>query len=176
MRKNVLGLVLAALAFSTFGAFAQTETSETKARCEQVAADCKKGEKHCKKGDKDCRKGKADGKKKRGMKGDAFAGITLIPEQQQKVDALRAERKAAKEKAKKERSEAKAQEKKEFNEKLATILTPEQYAQYQANCDSLKARKQQMKVRGEKKVAREIRKGEGKGSPKKFVKKSAEKN
>lgn len=160
MRKKVLGLVMAAIAVSTFGAFAQSQPSQSQVACEQVEGKCPKAKKDKKcKGDSDCKRGKKD-------RFNPFEGIELTAEQQQKIDQLRAERKANKENAKKAKKEARAQEKKQFDEKMAQILTPEQYAKYEANCKaakpgklgktkakldkSQKARKGDLKAKGKK--------------------------
>lgn len=173
MRKKVLGLVMAALTISSIGAFAQNQTSDNKPACEQTS-ECHKGKK-----DGKCKKdGKKDGKKKGDRKhGDKvdglnpFEGIQLTSEQQQKVDALKAERKAKMkaEKGKKEADkqaakEARQQEKAQFDAQVAEILTPEQYTQYQSNCDSIKAKKQRMKAASKK--YKKAHKGEFKGRDK----------
>ena len=148
---------MAALAISTFGAFAQTETRQGNAACEQTT---------------ECCKTKKEGREKKGA--GLFNGIELTPEQQQQVDALKAERKAAKQSREKANKEAKAQEKKAYDEKLAQILTPEQYAQYKANAQKIEDRKKHIKVKSDK-----VRKG---SKPEKTklsrenVKKAADKN
>lgn len=150
MRKNVLGLIMAALAISSFGAFAQNETANSSATCQQTTATCKNTDGECAKNKKDGKKCKKDGKKlkKDGKKGNArmqrmnpFDGIQLTAEQQAKLDALKAERKASKEAAKKASKEARQAERKQFDEKVAKILTPEQYAQYEKNKKAQKVKK-----------------------------------
>lgn len=154
MRKNILGLVVAALAFSTFGAFAQQETtSKEGVKTEQCCKhkDGKKdGKKECKKDSKDCKKGKDgkrkfDGKRERPNRMNPFTGIGLTAEQQQKIDQLRAEQKAKSESRNKESKEARKKDREAFNASVEKILTPEQYAKYKANCDSIKAHKQKHK-------------------------------
>lgn len=157
MRKKVLGLVMAAMAISTIGAFAQTEVQNTKAACEQTAANCNKDKGDCKKGKKGA---KGDFKKGKKERVSPFAGIQLTETQQAQIDALKAERKADKEKAKKADKEARAEAKKQFDTKLAQILTPEQYAQYQSNCEAKKAAKKdkmQKKVKKMHKAGKDIK-------------------
>lgn len=182
MRKKVLGLVMAALAIGTTGAFAQSENQQSKATCEQVSenGECKKGKKECTKDSGECKKAKGD--RHKGIKGDKkfrkdgrkaekrdgkanpFEGIELTAEQQQQLDALRAERKAQKDAVKEAGKEAKAQQQQQYDEKIAQILTPEQYNQYKANREGLKDRKKAMKAKTEK--MREGKKFEGKAKTK----------
>ncbi|MCH5217255.1 MAG: hypothetical protein J1F07_01665 [Muribaculaceae bacterium] len=117
MRKKVLGLVMAALAISTIGAFAQSQP-QAKAQQEQTADCCKKDKKDHKKGHK--KSGKKD-------RVSPFNGIQLTAEQQQKIDQLKADRKTRKE-------AAKAQDRQNYQDALAQILTPEQFQQYKDNC------------------------------------------
>lgn len=146
MRKKVLGLVMAALAISTFGAFAQTETQQTKPSCEQTAT-CKKDKKECRKGEGKHKKGPRMGSEKK----NPFEGIQLTEQQTQQLEQLKAERKAQKESDEKNRKEAREQERKAYNEKIAKILTPEQYAQYEENCRKMKAAKaDKKKVKAER--------------------------
>ena len=71
-----------------------------------------------------------------------FAGIDLTPDQQQKLDQLREERKANNKAAKEAKKEAKANERKAYDNSIAQILTPEQYKQYESNKANLRAHKQ----------------------------------
>lgn len=164
MRKKVLGLVMAALAISTFGAFAAQQTEQPKT--EQQAPCCKEKKGDQKKGDK---KGHKKGDKKghkmaQGPKLNPFTGIQLTPEQQQKIDQLKADRKAKREAGKKADKEVRKAEREKFNAEVAKILTPEQYKIYQANCDSLKAKKADFaKKKGERKDKKDGRKGGPKG-------------
>ena len=135
MRKKVLGLVMAAMAISTIGAFAQTENaSSSNETCTEQTSECcnsskdkkKKGDR--KKGDKgECKKAKRD----------FFKGIELTEEQRQQIDALRKERQAKRDAEK----EAKEKEREEFNAEIERILTPEQYEIYKQNCENLKSKK-----------------------------------
>lgn len=127
MKNKVLGLVIVALGFSTFGAFAQS--TEKNNECTQTEV-CTK----------ECHKDKKDKKDKKLRKErfSPFAGIELTPEQQQSLDKLRADRKAQKEADKKAKKEAAKKDREQFNADVEKILTPEQFKQYQANCDSMK--------------------------------------
>ena len=142
MRKKMLGLVAAALTIGSFGAFAQSEgASSSSASQEQViqcdTPSCNKSE--------PCKKKKGDHgdkkMKKAGHKANPFAGIELTSEQQSKLEALKTEQKAKKEEQKKLDKQARAKEREAFNKEVEKILTPEQFKVYQANCDSLKAKK-----------------------------------
>lgn len=155
---------MAALTISTFGAFAQSETSQANAAvCEQTSNECSADTKECKKDKKDkkhCKKGERKGecKGKKGQRQNPFQGIELTADQQQQIDALRAEMKAAKEAGKKADKEAKAEARKQYDEKIAQILTPEQFTQYKANCDKMKDRKKGVKERvGKAKVKRDAK-------------------
>ena len=144
MRKKVLSLIVAAMTIGTLGAFAQSET--TNPTCEKATSEC------CIQGNKEF-KGKHDGKRKFDKKRkdfNPFEGIELTAEQQQQISALKEERKAQKEADKKAKKEACAQQKKQFDEKVASNLTPEQYAQYQANCEKRKDCKKSLKVKAKK--------------------------
>lgn len=150
MRKKVLGLLMAAMAISTIGAFAQSENTTETTVCTAQKGECQKegkGKKCHKKGD-------------RKAKMNAFEGIELTQEQQQQIAQLKAECKAKKEADKAEKKKAKAEARAQFNEKVSQILTPEQYAQYKANCDSIKANK-----KSDKKIKKKVmgKKGDGKG-------------
>lgn len=161
MRKKVLGLVMAALTISTFGAFAQTEVQVESINLEQVSKDACKDKKD-KKGKKDCKKGDRKGEKKKGKKGsfNAFRGIELTAEQQQQINQLKNERKAKVEAEKKASKEAKELAKKEFTASVEKILTPDQFKQYQANCDSLKLKKEARKAN--KMAGKDRKKAKGK--------------
>lgn len=138
MKKKVLGLVMAALTISTIGAFAAPQSPEgQQTRTEQVA----RGEKKDKKDRK--AKHKKERRDKKHRMGNPFEGIQVTAEQQQQLDALKAERKAKREADKKAQKEAKAQERQQFEARVAQILTPEQFAQYKANCDSMKVKRPQ---------------------------------
>lgn len=139
MRKKALALIMSGLLFSTIGAFAQTENQGNKVVSEQTSACCKdkkEKKKHCK------------GDKKRSS--NLFNGIELTEQQQQQIAALKAERKAKKEADKKENKEARAKERAAFDEKMAQILTPEQYAQYKSNVELMKDKNSKMKKKVQK--------------------------
>lgn len=131
MKKKILALVICALGISTIGAFAQTEKKES---CKAKTECCKehKGKKFAGKGDK----------KKGHAKMNPFEGIELAADQQQKISDLRAQQKTNKEAEKKAAKESRKKAREEFNTQLATILTPEQMAAYNANCDTIRAKKQ----------------------------------
>ena len=145
MKKKVLGLLLGAMAISTFGAFAQTEQQPDNKKCEQTSHKCCKANKD----KKDLKKG--DVRKDQKGAFNPFEGIVLTAEQQQKIDNLKAERKAQKEAAKKERKEANAKERKEFDKKVEEILTPEQYKQFQSNCEKFKGKNKDFKRKADTK-------------------------
>ena len=158
MTKKVLALVVAALGFSTIGAFAATgnqgqpQTEQT-ATCDKAKkGECKKEGKKCHKGDKKDDK-KFDKRAKRPQV-NPFNGIELTPDQKQKIDQLKADRKAKREADKKAGKEARKAEREQFNAEVAKILTPDQYNQYQLNCDSIK----RMPSKGKKVKAKESRK------------------
>lgn len=133
MRKKVLALVMGALAISTIGAFAQTETTT----CAPQQKECCKN-----KEGKECKRDK-DGKRgEKKMRLNAFEGITLTAEQQQQIDALRKDQRAKREAEKQATKEAKQKSFKEFDEAVSKILTPEQYQQYQTNRESMKIKKE----------------------------------
>lgn len=138
MKKKILGLVMVSLVIGTFGAFAQNETKCNNTSCEQTEKKCH--------GDK---KQKCHGDKKHDKKQSVnpFTGIQLNAEQEQKINDLKAERKANKEAQKKANKEARSAEKKDFDAKVAAILTPEQYSQYQANCEKIKSQKKDRKAK-----------------------------
>lgn len=129
MRKNILGLVMAALAFSTIGAYAQSEKQTV---CTEQTQKCCKEKKNHKKGEY-----KGDKKKRNHAKFNPFTGIQLSAEQQSQLDQLKADRKAKKEADKADKKAAQKREREEYNAAVEKILTPEQFKQYKANCDSM---------------------------------------
>lgn len=145
MKKKILALVIGALAFSTIGAFAQSETSQ-KTPVQKEAKCCKE------KKDKDGHHNGKDRKKGHGERINPFDGIQLSAEQQKKIEDLRAERRSQREADTTKAKEARKAQREEYNKKLTEILTPEQMAQYKTNCESIKARKHQKgsKERAEK--------------------------
>ncbi|MCH5213558.1 MAG: hypothetical protein J1E97_00090 [Muribaculaceae bacterium] len=153
MRKKVLALALGMFAFCSIGAMAQTEASASAKQQTEKCCKSEKGEK------KDCKKGDKKGDKKHGKRHgegrmDPFAGIQLTPAQMEQLEQLKAEQKKQREADKKDKAAAREQSRKAYSEKVAQILTPEQLAQYQANCDSIKANKmnkRKARMHGEKK-------------------------
>lgn len=146
MKKKLIALsFLSLFGLATFTANAQT--AEPKALQEQGC--CKKD----KKDKKDC----ADKKvkcvdKKKCLKNNPFEGINLTEDQKQKIEQLKADRKQQKEQDKKAAADKKQKDRDQFNAKLATILTADQMAQYNANCEKMKAHKKDRKgPKGEKK-------------------------
>lgn len=194
MKKKTLGLVMALLTIGSFSAFAQSETSnKTNCTTEQSCTassekECKKeGKKKCKENKKECKKNKDCKKKGERVKGEGdqakkkmqknpFNGIQLTPDQQQKIDNLRAERKSQKEANKEarknltpeERKAAKKQAREQFNAEVAKILTPDQFKQYEENCKKAKEGKKN-KVKHASKDGKKIKKGERKIQPKENV-------
>lgn len=136
MKKKVLGLVMAALAISSIGAFAQNDAQQNRAQTQKEC--CKEGK--GKKGKKEC---KGDKSRKGAQSNKAFEGIQLTADQQQKIEELKANRKANIEKLKATQKNAYEQERKNFDNELAKVLTPEQYKQYESNKAAISARKQE---------------------------------
>ena len=141
MRKKVLGLVMAALAISSIGVFAQNDA-----------------QKNCNKQQKECCKEKKEKRGERGGKKEArlnpFTGITLSADQQQQIDQLKAERKAEQKEAKAAKKNAMEQERQAYDASIAKILTPEQYKQYESNKANIRAAKQEKMKRKIEKMAR----------------------
>lgn len=148
---------MAALAISTFGAFAQTEATAATTECQEQV--CKSGEKKChKEGAHKGKFGKKDFKKGDRVKGQRvspFNGIELTAEQKTQLDNLRAEQKAARQANKEASKEARAEERKQFDEAVAKILTPEQYKQYEANRKAVAPAKVKAKQEMKKKSVQE---------------------
>ena len=122
MKKQIISLAIAAIALTSFTSFAQATTDATQT------------EKMVKKG----RQGKGQEAK------NPFEGLNLTADQQKKLDALAAERKAARENEKKasretrEKAKATAKanrraERKAELDKIKAILSPEQYVTYLEN-------------------------------------------
>lgn len=80
-------------------------------------------------------------KMQKGPKVNPFEGLNLTSEQQSKIDKLKADRKDKRDKDKKAQADARKKEREQFNKDLASILTPEQMAQYKANCEKIAAQK-----------------------------------
>lgn len=126
MKKNVIAGAMLAIAviFGSSSAFAQDQN-----KCEKQ---CTSKEQ--------CNRGPKEGK----QAFNPFEGLNLTPEQQTRLDALKAECKAAKADIKKDAAQKKEQVKKEARQgrnemkaqmlqKVKAILTPEQYVQFLEN-------------------------------------------
>lgn len=144
MKKKLLVLMLSAFAIGTVSMSAQTQQCDP----QQKEVKCCKGEG---KGDAKC----AKGKKGHGPRFNLFEGIQLTPEQKTQLDALKAQRKAKHEGDRKDMKEARQKERAEYASQVEKILTPEQFAQFKANCekkkDGLKGKKMKHHKKGEKK-------------------------
>lgn len=144
MRKKILGLSLAMFALTSISAMAQNQEEVTVINANQETICCvKENNDKCKKTDKkDCKAkaGKID--KKGNKKFDLFRGIELTEVQKAKIKNLKESMKASRKAEKEAKKETRAKERENFNAQLATILTPEQMAQYNANRDSLKVKKE----------------------------------
>ena len=150
MRKKVLGLFMAALAVSSIGAFAQSESRQSG---EEVKKECckeKKEKKECHKLKKECKERKDFRKEARVT---PFKGIQLSAEQQAQIDQINAERKANQKKIKADKKDAFEKERQAYDEQIAKVLTPEQYKLYENNKANMRAHKQdKMKKKLEKMV------------------------
>lgn len=135
MKKIILPLAFAAFMGMTMNAQTNNSVKNAETGC------CQKQEQCCKNDGKKCDKqAKKDGQKKGDMsrrggkeRFNPFQGIELTADQQAKLQNLREERKLADQKKSEDRKAEKAEQKKQFNEKVKSILTPEQYAQYEKN-------------------------------------------
>lgn len=127
----------------------QTSSTQTeKTECQKKEAKCcgKDGEFKAEKGkfktrhhgDKKVGKGKKGSKERM----NPMAGINLTDAQKDKLKELRKEQKASVEKIDKEARAKKEKARAEFDKDLKKVLTPEQYAQYEAN----KAKAQEMRT------------------------------
>ncbi|MDE7385711.1 MAG: hypothetical protein K2N28_01085 [Muribaculaceae bacterium] len=126
MKKKFMAVAIALIGTCmAISAQTPTTTNDNNTQTEQTC--CKKNGK----GEKHNRKGMKPGK---GHKGhfNPFEGIELTQEQKDAMKAMRQEQQAN---AKANREEAMKQR----DEKLQTILTPEQYAQYKQNVEKAKA-------------------------------------
>lgn len=139
MKKKLIAFsFLSLFALASINASAQTQQPTP----EKGTACCVKKDK-CKKGDFS----KAELKKKKhfkkGHRPNLFEGITLTSDQQTKIDKLKADRKEKHNKEKQAMAANRKMEREQFNKELASILTPEQLAQYNANRDKFKAQKKE---------------------------------
>lgn len=106
----------------------------------------KKGHKQCKdqKCNKDCKAKKCC----KGKKGNpAFAGIELTAEQQAKIDAINAKRKAAVEKSREELKKAIQKDHEAYNKEVKEVLNDEQRAIYDKNIAEMKARRAEKELK-----------------------------
>ncbi len=120
MTKKLLSFALAAVALVAMPAAAQTSCGGCKKAATEACCKAK-----AKADDKCC-----------GKCGDSkalFEGVTLSPEQQKAVEALKVEKKQAAKEAVKNHKEAGKAARAEYLAKLKTILTPEQFAQVEKN-------------------------------------------
>lgn len=124
MKKTVISIAVAAAAVLTGSAFAQNPVNCSSTTCTQTT--------------------KADARQaKKQPRVDPFAGLNLTAQQQQSIDALRAERSKActaskeakqqKQQAREERMNARKENRTAYLAKVKSILTPEQYVQYLEN-------------------------------------------
>lgn len=93
-----------------------------------------------------------------------FDGLNLSPDQQKKLEKLRDKKKddrkkekAERKKEKKERKDRRDDRRAEYDREIAKILTPEQYAAYKANCETIKTNKKIAGKRSGKKVHKDGR-------------------
>lgn len=125
MKKKIMILAVAVASMAGFSTYAQ-----------QLSATATSGvqtEKYVKNGKVECAKDACKG-------GNAFEGITLTPDQQTKIDALKADCKANREKCKADKKAAKEQAradrkqaKRDYLNKVKGILTPDQYVVFLEN-------------------------------------------
>lgn len=136
-KKLILFSFLSLFCLSTLTANAQSQQQNN---TEQTCCSSDKKQKHeGKKGDKKCK-----GHKK-GPRMNPFEGIELTAEQQQKIDKLKSDRKEKREQEKRDKADKRKKEREAFNKELESILTPDQMAQYNANCEKIAAKKKEHK-------------------------------
>lgn len=150
MKKILVSIAI--ISASILSTYAATNNSSNTDRQTRTECTCDGAMQH---------KGKHGSKQDRGMK--AFEGITLTDTQKSQIEALRAEQKARKEAAKKQRNENKQKKEnltdeqrqqlraekqkqreeahQQFDAKMKTILTPEQYAKFLENTKEMAAHK-----------------------------------
>lgn len=150
MKKIFCAALIVALMAGTFSASAAPANSpkvkkEKTEQCDKSLCDKAAKDKDAKCAGKDGkdRKGK-EGKKhhKKGNRPDRFAGISLTPDQQTKLAALKQSMKKDKERAGNAKPTASADERKSrreaYNAKVKEILTPDQWDTYRRNIDKFK--------------------------------------
>lgn len=97
---------------------------------------------------------------------DFFSGIELTAEQKQALEAMRQERRTEREQARKEQQakqeQMRQEDQKKMNEKIRSILTPEQYAQYEKNVEAVKAEhmKNKKDIKGGERPKPQMRRGD----------------
>ena len=131
MKKKFMAVAIALIG-TCMAISAQTPVTTGDNKTEQTCCKKKDGKDCKKKGDKkDGKKMKGDNSRRHG-RFNPFAGIELTQEQK---DALKAMRQDQQNRDKAYNEEAMKQR----DEKMQSILTPEQYKQYQANIEKAKA-------------------------------------
>ncbi len=114
MKKTLLSATVILSALFGFNSFAQT-TQAVPENCNQK-----------------CEKSDCPRAGKRQMP-NMFEGITLSADQQQKLEALRAENKQKRENRQKEQRDGRRQQRKSHLDQIKSILTPEQYTIFLEN-------------------------------------------
>lgn len=154
MKKIILPLAFAAIMGMSMSAQTNNSDNNSNVACTQQKEQCNKSCKDCeKRGTSDCVKKKEMMHKGQRMHVNPFQGIELTADQQAKLKALREDRQRNDEANAENRKAQKEEQMKQYNEKVKSILTPEQYAQYEKN---LSQRPDRMKQKGD------VRKGDGK--------------
>lgn len=133
MKKKVLSLALAAMAFVSINALAQSPTATTSCSKDKTeCADCN---------GKDC-KGKKGNKEMRQGRQNPFEGIELTEAQKTQINQLREAQKAnmqkpdkdgKREKPTQEQIAAREAQHQQFMQDVKKILTPEQYTKFEQN-------------------------------------------
>lgn len=145
MKKKIFGIAIAAVALMTSAsAFAQKPTQCKKEECKKEIV-CKKDTcttckndtcTTCKK-DRHCR--------------NPFEGITLTPEQQKQLDAIRPQRpQKGDRQAQGADRQARREARQQYFDQVKTILTPEQYEQFMKNIKKDRPHKKGKKFDGKR--------------------------
>ncbi len=122
MKKKILSIAIAAMAFTTFGAVAQTQTSGSNPTCTEQCACPQQGK-------PDGQKGKAA----RQPKADPFAGLNLTEAQQAQIKKLQEQRQAQRTEKQKAQKADRQEAKKKYLQDVKSVLTPEQYVTFLEN-------------------------------------------